>query len=115
MNYSTALSFTFEDNHWLKKLAIGGCVSFVSFYLGLSFLLPDFLLWDTYIGLLRNVIQNENVILPADWADLSKIFLDGLMGGYYFPALFNCHWRLGYSCHYSNSNSPPEQMIWKWG
>ena len=38
MNYSEALAFTFRDTDWLKKIAIGGLIAFISFYLGLFFL-----------------------------------------------------------------------------
>ncbi len=79
MNYSEAVSFTFRDPKWLKKIAIGGAISFASFYLGIFFVFGFFVL-GYYIGVLRNVAQNVEPTLP-EWNDLGKLFVDGLLGG----------------------------------
>jgi len=78
MNYSEALSYTFRDEDWLKKIAIGGLIAWVSFYLGLVFIF-GFLLLGYYLGIVRNVLKGEERVLPA-WADWGKLFVDGIMG-----------------------------------
>ena len=78
MNYSEALSFAFQDEEWLKKMAIGGLFVLVSFYCGLIFIFGFFIL-GYYIGIIRNVIHDKENSLP-DWHDWSKLFVDGIMG-----------------------------------
>ena len=78
MNYSEALSFTFQDEEWLKKIAIGGLIAFVSFYVGLFFIFGFFLV-GYYLGVLRNVMRGDEKPLP-DWGDMGKIFVDGMLG-----------------------------------
>ncbi|MCG8607488.1 DUF4013 domain-containing protein [bacterium] len=77
MNYSEALSFTFNDEDWLKKLGIGGLFALLSVYAGLFFILGFFIM-GYYIGVLRNVMKGEEKPLP-DWSDMGKIFVDGLL------------------------------------
>ncbi|MCH7680508.1 DUF4013 domain-containing protein [candidate division KSB1 bacterium] len=77
MNYSEALSFTFQDKEWLKKIGLGGFFALISFYAGLFFIFGFFLV-GYYIGVLRNVMNDEESPLP-DWSNMSKIFVDGLM------------------------------------
>ncbi len=86
MNYSEALSFTFRDEVWFKKIAIGGLIGFISFYAGLFFIFV-FFLFGYYIGIVRNVIKGEESPLP-DWSDMSKIFVDGILGGIIFLFYF---------------------------
>ncbi|NIR52397.1 DUF4013 domain-containing protein [candidate division KSB1 bacterium] len=86
MNYSEALSFTFQDKDWLKKMAIGGLIAFISFYCGLFFIF-GFPLVGYYVGVIRNVVKGEEQPLP-DWADMSKIFVDGILGGIIFLVYF---------------------------
>ncbi len=78
MNYSEALSFVFEDEEWLKKMAIGGFIALVSFYAGLVFIFGFFLV-GYYIGVMRLVMAGDENPLP-DWSDTSKLFVDGLLG-----------------------------------
>ncbi len=78
MNYSEALSFAFQDEEWLKKMAIGGLLILVSFYFGLIFIFGFFIL-GYYIGIMRNVIHDTEKSLP-DWHHWSKLFIDGIMG-----------------------------------
>jgi len=78
MNYSEALSFTFQDKEWLKKIGLGGLFALISVYAGLFFIFGFFLV-GYYIGVLRNVMHGEETPLP-DWSNMSKIFVDGLMG-----------------------------------
>ncbi|MFQ5676872.1 MAG: DUF4013 domain-containing protein [bacterium] len=78
MNYSEALSFTFQDKEWLKKTAIGGFFAMISFYGGLVFIFGFFLM-GYYVGIIRNVMKGEETALP-DWSNMSKIFVDGLLG-----------------------------------
>lgn len=72
MNYSEALSFTFRDPEWGKKMVIGGLLSYIN-------LLTGFLVIGYYVGIIRNVHQGRDEPLP-DWADMSKIIVDGIMG-----------------------------------
>ena len=50
----------------------------ISLYAGLFFIFGFFLV-GYYINLLRNVMHGEESPLP-DWSNMSKIFVDGLMG-----------------------------------
>ncbi|MFQ5603557.1 MAG: DUF4013 domain-containing protein [bacterium] len=86
MNYSEALSFTFKDESWLKKMAIGGLFGFMSMYAGLLFIFGFFLV-GYYVGVLRNVMNEEETSLP-EWSDMSKIFVDGVMGSVIFLIYF---------------------------
>jgi len=78
MNYSEAISFTFQDKEWLKKIGIGGFLALVSCFAALFFIFGFFLV-GYYIGVLRNVMNSEESPLP-DWSNMSKIFVDGIMG-----------------------------------
>ncbi len=92
MNYSEALSFTFRDDEWLKKLGIGGVLALLSVYACLFFILGFFLM-GYYIGVLRNVMKDEEKTLP-DWSDMGKIFVDGLLATiiflFYFVVIGGC-------------------------
>ncbi len=79
MNYSEALSFVFRDDNWVKKIALGGLIAFFSFFGGLFFII-GFLLVGYYVAVVRNVFHDVEDPLP-DWSDVSKIFVDGLLGG----------------------------------
>ncbi|MFQ5640135.1 MAG: DUF4013 domain-containing protein [bacterium] len=78
MNYTEALSFIFQDQQWVKKMAIGGLFAFISFYCGLFFI-TGFFVVGYYVGVVRNVVHREESVLP-NWSDMSKIFVDGLVG-----------------------------------
>jgi hypothetical protein len=78
MDYSEALSFSFRDEDWIKKLAIGGFIAFVGLYTGLILLLGP-LVVGYYIGVMRNVYSGEKDPLP-DWSELSKLIVDGIFG-----------------------------------
>ncbi|MFQ5708454.1 MAG: DUF4013 domain-containing protein [bacterium] len=86
MNYSAALSFTFEDEEWVKKTVIGGLIAFVSFYCGIFFITGFFIL-GYYVALLRNVLNGVEKPLP-DWSNFGNIFVDGVMGGIIFIVYF---------------------------
>jgi hypothetical protein len=79
MNYTEALSFTFQDENWAKKIAIGGLFNFISFYVGLFFIV-GFIVVGYYVGALRNVMKEEAKPLP-EWTNWTKIFTDGILGG----------------------------------
>lgn len=79
MNYTEALSFSFQDEEGLKKLFIGGIFAFISIFAALIFL-TGFIIMGYYIGLLRNVMQGVEKPLPR-WDKWSKIIVDGLLGG----------------------------------
>ncbi len=82
MNYTEALSFSFQDEEWPKKLLVGGIFAFVSLFAGLIFILGFFTM-GYYIGLLRNVMEGSEKPLPS-WSNWSKIIVDGLLGGIIF-------------------------------
>ncbi len=79
MNYSEALSFTFQDKDWLKKTAIGGFCLFIAVFSGILFFIGFFVI-GYYLAVLRNVIQGEEKILPEWDGNWGKFFADGLMG-----------------------------------
>jgi hypothetical protein len=79
MNYSEALSFTFQDKDWLKKTAIGGFCVFIAVFTGLFFFVGFFAI-GYYLAILRNVIHGEEKILPEWDSNWGKFFADGLMG-----------------------------------
>lgn len=79
MNYTEALSFSFQDDEGLKKLLVGGIFVFISFFAGLIFI-TGFIVMGYYIGLLRNVMEGVEKPLPK-WDNWSKIIVDGLLGG----------------------------------
>ncbi len=86
MNYSEALYFTFRDQNWVKKIAIGGAIAFLCWYAALVFFLGFFVL-GYYLGVLRNVRQGVDNPLP-EWNELGKLFVDGLLGGMICLAYF---------------------------
>jgi len=79
MNYSEALTFSFRDEKWVKKLAIGGAIAFISLFSGVLFFLI-FLIIGYYLGVIRNVITGEERALPS-WSDFNRILADGILGG----------------------------------
>lgn len=79
MNYTEALSFSFQDEEGFKKLLIGGIIAFVSLFTGLIFI-TGFFIMGYYINLLRNVMQGIEKPLPR-WDNWSKLIVDGLLGG----------------------------------
>ncbi len=86
MNYSKALSFVFEDPDWVKKLAIGGLLAFLSFYCGLIFIIGFFLL-GYYLQILRQVASGEYHMLPQ-WSNWGQLFIDGILGAAILFAYF---------------------------
>ncbi len=72
MDYHKALSFTFDDKDWPKKIAIGGFFNFLNVFF-------CFFIVGYYMGLLRNVQRRAEVLLP-DWSDMGKIIVDGVVG-----------------------------------
>ncbi len=78
MNFAEALSFTFEDNDWLKKMLIGGALNFAGWYMGLIFI-TGFFTTGYFLLVISNVQKREKPELP-DWGQVSVIFVDGLVG-----------------------------------
>ncbi|KAA3620430.1 MAG: DUF4013 domain-containing protein [Calditrichaeota bacterium] len=79
MNFAEALSFTFEDSDWLKKMAIGGALNFAGWFMGLFFITGIFTL-GYFVLIISNVYKNNKPELPG-WNEISAIFVDGLVGG----------------------------------
>lgn len=72
MNISEALTFTFRDEDWLKKLGIGALITLVSFLL----IIPFPILIGYQIATMRNVMNGEKRPLPA-WDNTGEMFVEG--------------------------------------
>lgn len=72
MDYSAALSFVFRDREWLRKLAIGGFLTFFCFISGVFLI-------GYYVEVLRCCLTDETQKLP-EWSDVGKLFVDGVLG-----------------------------------
>jgi hypothetical protein len=94
MDIGSAFTFMFDDEDWIKKLAIGGGIVFLGILLlpllgvGLLVLL---LLGGYMIEVLRNVRDGRPTPLP-EWADFGGLFKTGLFVGliglvYYIPVI----------------------------
>jgi hypothetical protein len=79
MNYSEALSFTFQDEEWAKKIALGGLLVFIAVFSGILFFIGFFAM-GYYVSVLRNVMAGEGTPLP-EWKNWGKFFADGVLGG----------------------------------
>jgi len=79
MNYSEALSFTFQDKDWVRKVAVGGLSLFIVAVTGIFFFVGFFAI-GYYIAVLRNVVNGEEKTLPEWDNNWSKFFSDGLLG-----------------------------------
>jgi len=79
MNYSTALSYIFQDKDWLKKIVFGGFCLFIAVFTGILFFAAFFSI-GYYVTVLRHVMQGEEKPLPEWDNNWSKFFVDGLMG-----------------------------------
>jgi hypothetical protein len=110
MDIGSAFSFVFDDEEWLKKLAIGGGIALGSMILlpalglGLILLLP---LLGYALEVLKNVRDGQPRPLP-EWTDFGGFFKTGLaIFGisfiYNIPALI-------LSCAAGTANSLPELM-----
>jgi hypothetical protein len=86
MDYTEALSFSFKDEEWHKKLLIGGLFLFAGMFAALLFI-TGFLVMGYYVGVLRNVLHGEEKPLPS-WTSWSKIIVDGILGGIIFLIYF---------------------------
>jgi hypothetical protein len=110
MDIGSAFSFVFDDEQWLKKLAIGGGIALGSMILlpalglGLLLLLP---LLGYMLEVLKNVRDGQLRPLP-EWTDFGSFFKTGLaIFGisliYNIPAII-------LSCAAGTANSLPELM-----
>jgi len=79
MNYSTALSYIFQDQDWLKKTVLGGFCIFIAVFSGILFFAAFFAI-GYYVNVLRHVMNNAEKPLPEWDNNWSKFFVDGLMG-----------------------------------
>jgi len=79
MNYSTALSYIFQDKDWLKKIVLGGFCLFIAVFSGILFFAAFFSI-GYYVSVQRHVMQGEEKPLPEWDNNWSKFFVDGLMG-----------------------------------
>jgi hypothetical protein len=72
MDFGLAFSYVFQDQDWIKKVAIAGALMIVPF-LGWLVVLG----WS--IEITRRVIAGEEPVLP-DWADFGDFLMKGLKG-----------------------------------
>ena len=79
MNYSTALSYIFQDKDWLKKTVLGGFFLFIAVFSGILFFVAFFAI-GYYVSVLRHVMQGAEKPLPEWDNNWGKFFTDGLMG-----------------------------------
>jgi hypothetical protein len=80
MDIGSAFTFVFDDEDWIKKLAIGGGIMLVGIILtpiliGLALLLP---IGGYVIETIKNVRDGQATPLP-EWADIGGLFSKGLM------------------------------------
>ncbi|RMF02303.1 MAG: DUF4013 domain-containing protein [Chloroflexi bacterium] len=93
MDIGSAFTFMFDDEDWIKKIAIGGGIVFVGVLLspilvGLLLLLP---IGGYMIEVLKNVRDGQATPLP-EWTDFGGLFKTGLMIAviaiiYYIPVI----------------------------
>ena len=108
MDIGSAFTFVFDDEEWIKKLAVGG-----AFALGAIILLPLlglglllFLPINGYmVEVIKNVRDGQSKPLP-DWDDLGGLFKTGFFVAlialvYYLPAII-------FSCASGLAQSAPE-------
>jgi hypothetical protein len=94
MDIGSAFTFVFDDEEWIKKVAIGGGITFVALLLspiliGLVLFLP---LSGYMIEVLKNVRDGQPKPLP-EWSDFGGLFKTGLFVAiitivYNIPSLF---------------------------
>jgi len=70
MDFGKALSFTFEDQDWLKKILVGGVVTLVP--------ILNFAAYGYSLEVTRRVINNDLRPLP-EWDDLGGKLIKGLL------------------------------------
>lgn len=80
MDIGSAFTFVFDDEEWIKKLAIGGGILLAGTILspiliGLALLLP---IGGYMLETLKNVRDGQPVPLP-EWTDFGDLFRKGLM------------------------------------
>lgn len=80
MDIGSAFTFAFDDEDWIKKLAIGGGIALAAAILspilvGLALLLP---LYGYMLDVLKNVRDGQAKPLP-EWEDFGGFFSKGLM------------------------------------
>jgi hypothetical protein len=73
MDIGSAFSFVFDDEEWLKKLAIGGGIALLSI-----FIVPILLIFGYMIEVLKNVRDGQPRPLP-EWTDFGGFFKTGLV------------------------------------
>ncbi|MGW8319684.1 MAG: DUF4013 domain-containing protein, partial [Candidatus Promineifilaceae bacterium] len=72
MDFVKAYTFIWKEPGWVGKIVGAALASFFSFLI-----LPIFLLMGYQIGVVRNVSEGREQVLP-EWVDFGKLFMDGL-------------------------------------
>ena len=80
MDIGSAFTFVFDDEEWIKKVAIGGGIMLAGLILtpiliGLALFLP---IGGYMLETLRNVRDGQARPLP-EWTDFGDLFMKGLM------------------------------------
>ncbi len=75
IDVGNAFSYMFDDEDWIKKLAIGGGIILIS---PLLLFLPLLLLGGYMLQTLKNVRDGQPKPLP-EWTDFGDLFMKGLM------------------------------------
>lgn len=73
MDVSSAFTYMFDDEEWIKKIAIGG----VALLLGIV-IVPVFTAYGYMLQTMKNVRDNQPTPLP-EWNDFGDLTLKGLM------------------------------------
>lgn len=79
MDIGSAFTFMFDDEEWVKKLAIGGGLALVGVIL--SPILIGFALFLPLLGYMLEVIKNvrDGQTKLPEWTDFGNLFVKGLM------------------------------------
>jgi hypothetical protein len=69
MDIGSSFTYMFEDDNWIKKIAIGGVVSIIP--------IVDFAVFGYLVQVIRNVRDGQPLPLP-EWDQFGQYFIDGL-------------------------------------
>jgi hypothetical protein len=69
MDFAKAFSFVFDDQDWIKKVAIGGLITLIP-------IIGIFIVMGYALAVARNVIHGKEQAMP-EWSDFGKMLVDG--------------------------------------
>lgn len=70
MDIGRGIAYIFEDNDWIKKVAIGGLISLVPIF--------NFATYGYYLQVLRQIMAGNELPLP-EWDELGEKWMNGLV------------------------------------